>query len=700
MVSEEEFLRAYNARKTGGASGSFDPEPSILDKLDLAVQTGFPLYGQVRRDPGILRTQAQGLTYGTGDEIEAGVSALGALFTDEDVSDAYDRNLRNIRGSLAETRKERPYESIGSEFVAGMLAPGGNLIKGSKALGNTGNFLLRSSGNAAIDAGVSGFASGEGGLEERTSQAARSGLLGAALGPAAQGAMNKLGGARGLIDDFATGSEMKSLGLGRRAIGKSVRKNKDLTKALIARGDNVPLVDAARDAKLSGILKPGQEVSERIQALGVNKVQAAKEIDEAVQVVDSVLGGQVQIGDDDFTNTFKYLSKLPEDTPEFRRAAENIREYLEPLKRNINQDGTVSKVLDQKRKLYGIGYLSDSPHVKELEKALARDLKQFSERQVQTAVELGAVPESVAKQFASGNGRYGQYEALQNAYVDDIATEYSKDVVEDVVSQIRTSGGAGTIILGSKIGDPDKIGLEDLATAGLLRLGRTEGGQDLISQGFKGAGALADAGAVVGGPIARRGRSGLAAGQLLDYEEPGDEQPRLSEQEFLRQFLDAKKKVETEPMSRKKTRNFDEQVEREAIDELLGGQVTDGLLDAVRQVESGGGKYLESPAGAEGPYQLMPATGRRIHKKLGIKEPYDPYDEEQSRRIARYHLEDGLKRFGSLELALADYNAGHTNVTKAVKRAGSNAFDRLAKHLPSETASYVPKVYRELMKRV
>lgn len=125
--------------------------------------------------------------------------------------------------------------------------------------------------------------------------------------------------------------------------------------------------------------------------------------------------------------------------------------------------------------------------------------------------------------------------------------------------------------------------------------------------------------------------------------------------------------------------------------------VTDELLDAVRQVESGGGKYLESPVGAKGPYQLMDATGKRIHKMLGIKEPYDPYNEQQAREIARYHLQDGLKRFGTMELALADYNAGNPAVLKAVKKAETKNFDTLAQYLPSETAAYVPKVYRALV---
>lgn len=141
-----------------------------------------------------------------------------------------------------------------------------------------------------------------------------------------------------------------------------------------------------------------------------------------------------------------------------------------------------------------------------------------------------------------------------------------------------------------------------------------------------------------------------------------------------------------------------------AFDVRMPTSITDDLLNAVRKVESNDGdpNFLRSRAGAEGPYQLMPATGRRIHRILqqegviGLDEPYDPYDEAQSRKIARYHLEDGLRRFGDVELALADYNLGHEKLSRAIERAKSRRFDDISKYLNTETANYVPKIRRVL----
>lgn len=98
-----------------------------------------------------------------------------------------------------------------------------------------------------------------------------------------------------------------------------------------------------------------------------------------------------------------------------------------------------------------------------------------------------------------------------------------------------------------------------------------------------------------------------------------------------------------------------------------------GLLAAVAQVESGGNAEAVSPAGAQGLMQIMPATARG----LGV----DPLDPSQAVDGAARLLRDHLKSFGSLELALAAYNAG----PGAVRRHGG---------VPpfAETQGYVRKV--------
>ena len=98
-----------------------------------------------------------------------------------------------------------------------------------------------------------------------------------------------------------------------------------------------------------------------------------------------------------------------------------------------------------------------------------------------------------------------------------------------------------------------------------------------------------------------------------------------------------------------------------------------GLLAAVAQVESGGNARAVSPAGAQGLMQIMPATARG----LGV----DALDPGQAVDGAARLLKSHLGTFGSLDLALAAYNAG----PGAVRR-----YDGVPPY--AETQGYVRKV--------
>lgn len=99
------------------------------------------------------------------------------------------------------------------------------------------------------------------------------------------------------------------------------------------------------------------------------------------------------------------------------------------------------------------------------------------------------------------------------------------------------------------------------------------------------------------------------------------------------------------------------------------------LLHAVISAESAYNPRALSKAGAMGLMQLMPATAKRF----GVQDPYDPVANINGG--ARY-LSWLLNRFGSLDLALAGYNAGEG----AVERHG-NAIPPYP-----ETQTYVQRV--------
>jgi len=97
---------------------------------------------------------------------------------------------------------------------------------------------------------------------------------------------------------------------------------------------------------------------------------------------------------------------------------------------------------------------------------------------------------------------------------------------------------------------------------------------------------------------------------------------------------------------------------------------------AVAYVESRFVHTAESPAGAQGLYQLMPVTQRTY----GVSDPFDP---EQSARAGTLMLARLHKRFGDWPTALAAYNWGPGNVRRALE-AG--------REFPSQVQSYARKV--------
>lgn len=98
------------------------------------------------------------------------------------------------------------------------------------------------------------------------------------------------------------------------------------------------------------------------------------------------------------------------------------------------------------------------------------------------------------------------------------------------------------------------------------------------------------------------------------------------------------------------------------------------LIEAVISTESSGNPLAVSKAGARGLMQLMPATAR----ELNVFDPHSPADSIDAGAKYLSKLRD---RFGSLQLALAAYNAGPTRVSK---HKGIPPFD--------ETQKYVKKV--------
>ena len=98
----------------------------------------------------------------------------------------------------------------------------------------------------------------------------------------------------------------------------------------------------------------------------------------------------------------------------------------------------------------------------------------------------------------------------------------------------------------------------------------------------------------------------------------------------------------------------------------------------------------KNAAGAEGISQLMPATA--ANPGYGI-EPVKNKSESEYRRVGEQYLTKLYDKFGDMEKALAAYNAGIGNVTKAegkAERFGGDWKDYLPRK--KETIPYIQKI--------
>jgi hypothetical protein len=128
------------------------------------------------------------------------------------------------------------------------------------------------------------------------------------------------------------------------------------------------------------------------------------------------------------------------------------------------------------------------------------------------------------------------------------------------------------------------------------------------------------------------------------------------------------------------------------ITEANAGEV-DNILVKLAQKESGGlhinpttRQLVESPKGAKGVTQVMPATG--VDPGYGVQ-PLRDQSEVEYKRFSRDYFVAMLKEFnGDVGKALAAYNYGPVNVKSLVKKHGDSWYNKL----PSETKDYVASI--------
>ncbi len=107
-------------------------------------------------------------------------------------------------------------------------------------------------------------------------------------------------------------------------------------------------------------------------------------------------------------------------------------------------------------------------------------------------------------------------------------------------------------------------------------------------------------------------------------------------------------------------------------------------------VESALKPRAKSRVGATGLWQFMFGTGKMFGLEVSsyVDERMDPI---MATKAACKYLANLYKVFGDWDLALASYNSGPGNVTKAIRRSGGKTnYWNIRHNLPRETAGYLP----------
>lgn len=614
-------------------------EESDIDTSD--VSTGGSFISPEELDPELTAGQkfaggiANMVPFSVGDEAMAGIRSVFDAVKGEPIGDAYSRNLGQIRTFEKAFKNEHPILDITSQ-IAGTLPVAAAVPSPVVAAEGFAPTALALAGEGAAYGGASGFGAGEGlrdRLEKGTSGAKIGALANLILGGAGEGLSKILG---------KTSDDTLKMAL-------DVQRS-DLQKAakFAPRDAESPLLGAIRGADERGVFSVGDD-----GAAFVSKNE--DQIEKIGEKVSSLLKSADDVQKDVVLPKFSKAEEFVSNNP-FQQ--EGLQKQLDNRLDTLNQswDGTVSGLNKLKQKLYKIAY-KGTTESKELDQAIASDLRSHVEK-----LSESLIGKKGAEEIAALNRLQGEHLTIRDLLSklkakDEMPGGAALALRRMAVSPIGGAAAGG--LYGLYSGDPK--GVLYGAAAGL---GATRGGQLALSR-------LAGQGAsVFSNASARALIPALAANESLNQAMSNTGGEMDAQAEIPRNLL-------TPPAI------------MESAKQTSG--ISDALLDAVKKQESGGNPKAVSKAGAKGAYQFLNSTGLEYHKKLGIKEPYDPFNETQQRKLARAYLEDLLKMFnGDLDLALAAYNAGPGRVGKILKDGES--FDDIKSKLPSETQAYVPRI--------
>lgn len=634
---------------------------------------------------GYARSYLAGPTFNMADEAEA---KLSSLLTGR----SYEQELADIAAQNKVFALQHPVTTtalpIASGLVLNPLGAIGQVGKTGAATSTIGKVVqpvvekvIAAPGGKIAQALVSsvptqafvaGYGAGEG--ENRLS----TGLLTGALGTAGSALANVGGRFLTRLGTEADRMKLSSFGLTAADVSKNI-KEFVAKKAGIPTVEKIPVVNTLKALEAKGIINAEDDVLANAANIESYKkvlgTQIGAVLDDANKIADPFADFQTR-------NVDKYLSNLSGTAKE--EAQKIIAKERAAIISQFEEGGSL---LDLQKAKTGLNYSWDqSPLTPTVQKALRQDLREEIESRLAILAKSGKVSEDALSTVKTLNKQYGDAADLSTALLGKAGKTLSGNVMEDIAGQTRTSGGAGTL---AQMSTQSGNVLPAVAGA-LMQAGRSQAGKNylatlmedpLVQQlGSKLGYALTEGGtgrtfAQLASPLIKPSQSTYeltTGGKIIEV--PKESTPTFTIDD-VGQLLNSLGRT-IEPTQKKD------------INQIIAEQPP--LIKAIIQTESAGKPQAKSNKGATGLMQLMPGTA----KDLGV----DPTDPIQNIEGGSRYIQQMLKQFGDEQLALAAYNWGPANVSKAIRKAKKagvkptweNILD--VAYVPAETRNYVNKV--------
>lgn len=577
--------------------------------------------------------------FNLGDEAMAGIRSLVDVAQGENIGDAYGRNLDQIRTFQKSYELSNPKLNIATTLAGNAPV----MVATPTALGKVASIPAKM-GVAALEGAGTGFLYGAGGgqgAEDRLRQGGLTAALSGVLSPLAVGAAE---GGRRLLSKASDDFLFSGLNVQRSDLQKQAK--------FVKAGEESPLQEAIKGGREAGLFRNFEDASAAVQRNEDVIETIGSEVSSILKAADEV---QTDIAIPTFSKARAFVER---NAFEKEQLGAQLSKRLDTI--NQEWDGTISGLNDLKQRLYKIAY-KNTTDSRGLDRAIASDMKEFIENQAGSLLGKDA-----AQSIRTLNAAQGQHLTLRDLLAKNKRLEEMPGGIAKALRRLVVSPIGGAAALGGigYLSDDPKYGALGLVGA----LAATRGGQFALSD-------LARAGAATLGrsagmlPAATAALANQTVGRT-PTQKINTESRSASDSTKIPGSTGAQK---AQSLEKKVGQTFSNPPsifsKNQSIFQKTSSGVPDDILDALKQQESGGDPSAVGPktkyGTAKGAYQMLDETGKEYHKKLGIKEPYDPHNEKQQRRLAKAYIDDLLEMFdGDLGLALTAYHTGPGNVKK------------------------------------